>query len=70
MVRVQLSAPRGVGPDGEGFNRFVDMPTVPRVGETVALGEPDSDDERTYRIHGVHWYPDARNIDVYIVLRD
>jgi hypothetical protein len=74
MVNVRISAPRGVGPAGpegfgEGFQIDLAMPQVPGIGETIALGEID--EERTYRVHGVHWYPDGRHeFDVYVVLRD
>jgi hypothetical protein len=72
---VRLVAPVGVGPnnaDGiaEGFQVDLFMAAVPRVDETIALGEEDSEEERTYRVHGVHWYPEADGFDVYIVLRD
>jgi hypothetical protein len=74
-IRVRLHAPRGLGPDGpsgfpEGFSADLTMPAVPRVGETIAIGEPDTESEHIYRIHGVHWYPHADDYDVYIVLRD
>jgi len=68
-VKIQLSAPRGVGPDGEGFSRFVELPCPPREGETVYV------DDRAYRVHAVAWYPygskseDERGPFVYVVLR-
>jgi hypothetical protein len=81
VIRIRLSAPRGVGPVkpgqefAEGFSLNLTMPAVPRVDETIALGGAygygdDGAEPYTYRVHGVHWYPDpSTDFDVYIVLR-
>jgi len=65
-MKIRFHAPRGVGPAGEGFSLDLTMEAAPRVGDTVSLGE----NERTYRVHGVHWYPQQLGAYVYIVLRD
>lgn len=74
-MKVQFSAPRGNGPDGEGFSIETDLPVVPRIGENVTIGGV------MYRAHAVDWClfgdpDDPGPVDigaepfVYIVLRD
>jgi hypothetical protein len=66
-MKVQFSAPRGNGPDGEGFSRMVGLPLVPSVGDSVEI------DGSSYRVHLVAWYPFGDKDDdepfAYVVLR-
>ena len=50
-MKIQFSAPRGNGPDGEGFSIETDLAVVPRIDESVHI------DGISYRVHVVEWYP-------------
>lgn len=62
MIKVRLCMPGQFAVDRT-------MPAAPRVGETIALHPEVHPEHRTYQVHGVHWYPDEHDFDVYIVLR-
>jgi hypothetical protein len=61
-MRVQFRMPLG----SKGWEKHLEMPAVPRAGDTVALGIDGEEVE--YQIRHVVWYPESLDIDAYVVL--
>jgi hypothetical protein len=61
-------------PGTDNWDKFRDLPSVPRVGDTVDFGDGNISDE--YTVKHVTWYPNNADrdspiysIDAYVVLR-
>lgn len=62
-MRIQFTLPLG----SEGWDKYVDMPAVPREGDTVDFSVDD--DGHGYLVRTVVWYPNSPEIDAYVVLK-
>jgi hypothetical protein len=62
-MKIQFTLPLG----SDGWDKHLDMPAAPRVGDQVAFDMED--DVVEYSIKHVVWYPNSPEIDVYVVLR-
>jgi hypothetical protein len=63
-MKIHFTLPLG----SEGSGTSIEMPGVPRVGESVHFGT-DDDPGPEHRVRTVVWYPDDPDIDVYVVLQ-
>lgn len=61
-MRIQFTLPLG----SQGWDKHLDMPAVPRKGDTVDFGDGNMTD--SYVVRAVVWYPNSPDIDVYVVL--
>ena len=62
-MRVQFKLPLG----SQGWDKHLEMPAVPREGDTVDFSI-DDDSDRSYVVRHVVWYPNMPEIDAYVVL--
>jgi hypothetical protein len=62
-MKIHFNLPLGTN----GWDKTIEMPAVPRIGDTVDFGNDDESDEHDVKY--VVWTPNDAEIDAYVVLK-